>query len=136
MDVNQLATCFLVGHLIAVTMTVWVLVRQVKIFREFRDRPDSTLQVGRIILLVLAIATCLGNLPPILIDSAVLAGLVPRARPTTFGIIYGLSNLLILTCQAAALLALYIIAEKVVAKARLQSLMQESPVVEDDIVRP
>lgn len=109
MDAKLLAAILLTGHVVAVIVTVLVLIRQVKILR---GRPDPELQTGRMVLLALAIVIGLGNFIPIAIDAAVILGGVYRPHPSLFGIAYALSNVFTLIFSASAVLALYIIADK------------------------
>lgn len=109
MDVKTLAAMLLFGHVLALIVITLVLLRQVRILRS---RPDPELQTGRMVLLALAIVIGLGNIIPIAIDTAVLLGEIPRAKPNLFGILYALSNVLTLTFSASAVLALYMIAER------------------------
>lgn len=109
MSAKLLAAIFLIGHITALVVILHVLSRQ---FRIITQRPDSSLNSGRFVLFVLAAAIGLGNFIPIIVDSAVLLGAVTRANPTLIGVVYSLSNLLTLVLSASAVLALYIIAER------------------------
>ena len=115
MDTKTLAASLLVGHLMAVVLSLLVIFRQVRILRR---RPDPALKSGRIVLFILAVVITLGNFIPIAVDVAVLVGEYGRAQPSAIGIAYALSNVLTLIAFAIALLALYIIADKLVNKER------------------
>lgn len=113
MGVKELATMLLTGHVIALIVTTLVLSRQVRILRS---KPDPELQTGRLVLLALAIVIGLGNLIPMTIDAAVIVGVVPRTPPNAAGVLYALSNVLTLIFSASAVLALYIIADRLLRK--------------------
>jgi len=115
MGVKELAAILLLGHLTALGVTILILWRQIKIIR---GRPDPALQEGRLVLLGLAIIIGLGNFIPIAIDTAVMLGAVARAKPTVFGTLYALSNVFTLIFSASAVLSLYVIAERLLAKTR------------------
>lgn len=109
----MLAVSLLIGHLIAVVLSVMVIFRQVKILRQ---RPDPTLRAGRIALFVLAVVITLGNFIPIAVDLAVIFDQHGRSSPSAIGIAYALSNVLTLISSAVALLILYIIAGRLADK--------------------
>lgn len=111
MDTKALAVSLLVGHLIAVVLSLMVIFRQVKILRQ---RPDPALRAGRITLFVLAIGITLGNFIPIAADVCFLLGV---QLPAWIGIAYALSNVLTLIWSAVALLVLYIIAARLADRA-------------------
>jgi len=113
MDTKMLAASLLVGHLIAVVLSLLVIFKQVRILRR---RPDPTLKSGRVALFILAVAVTLGNFIPIAVDLAVLAGGYGRTEPSAIGIAYALSNVLTLISSAVALLILYIIAGRLADK--------------------
>jgi len=111
MDAKTLAILLLLGHIVALMITVTVLGRQIKILR---GRPDPELQTGRLILLALAVVIGLGNITPMAVDSTFILGDAARAQPSPIGIAYSLSNVLTLIFSSSAVLALYIIADKLV----------------------
>lgn len=115
MDVKILAGVLFTGHVIALVVTVRVLMRQVVILRS---RPDPELQTGRLVLFALAVVIGLGNIIPMAIDAAVILGEVPRAKPNLIGVLYALSNVLTLIFSASAVLALYMIAERLFSNTR------------------
>lgn len=115
MDTKTLAIILLCGHIVAVTIILSVLYRQTKILL---NNPDPELHTGRMALLLLALGALASNVAPITIDTMVLADAVHRAHPTTPGIIYATSNVLGLVWEAAAILALYIFAERLLGKKR------------------
>lgn len=115
MDTKTLATILLVGHIIAVVVILMVLHRQMKIIRS---RPDPELHAGRMVLLFLALGALIGNFVPITIDILVLVGEVQRNNPQPVGILYATSNVFTLVWEAIAILALYLVAEKLLSKKR------------------
>lgn len=117
-DVKVLAATLLLGHVLALVVVVLVLSRQIKILR---GKPDPTLQIGRLVLLALAVVIGLGNLVPIAIDAAVILGSVTRAKPSHLGVLYALSNVFTLILSASAVLALYVIAERLAKKLVVNS---------------
>ncbi len=115
MDAKFLAAVLLSGHVIALSVTLLVLGRQIKILR---GKPNPELQTGRLVLLLLAVIIGLGNVIPITVDTAVILGGVIRAQPTVFGVLYALSNVLTLIFSASAVLALYVIADRLLKGRR------------------
>lgn len=109
MNTKTLALILLTGHLMAVVLIARVLWRQLKIVRS---RPDPQLRGGRIVLLVLALAGLCGNFIPLAVDILVLLNVVSRTKPNPVGVAYALSNVITLIVITGALLALYIIAER------------------------
>lgn len=115
MDVKYLAATLLLGHTIALAVTVMILARQVRILHS---NPDPELRAGRYVLLALAIIIGMGNFIPMAIDVGVLLGVIDRAQPSLYGVLYSLSNVLTLIFSASAVLALYIIADRLFRKLK------------------
>lgn len=113
MDTKTLAAILLMGHVIAVSVILLVLSMQIKILN---GRPDRELHSGRMALLALALSMLFGNFIPIVVDILVLAGSVERNHPSPVGVMYALSNVITLILSATSVLALYIIARKLIKK--------------------
>jgi hypothetical protein len=109
MDAKTLAVYLLIGRILSLIVIGIVLRKQVEIFR---GRPDPELRQGRIVMMFFAMVLLLGNFIPVVIDIAVIHGDVTRANPSPAGIAYAFSSNLVSLFSSCALLALYIIAEK------------------------
>ncbi|HJQ08007.1 MAG TPA: hypothetical protein VJ836_00835 [Candidatus Saccharimonadales bacterium] len=113
MDVKTLALLLLIGRVLSLVALVVVLRKQIRIFRS---KPDPKLRAGRIVMLSFVLIILAGNLVPIGLDIAVLMDEIKRNTPSIAGIAYALSSNLNSLFLSYALLALYIIAEKLVTK--------------------
>lgn len=122
MDTKTLATMLLVGRIITVVVILLVIYRQIKIARS---RPDPSLRAGRVVLMSMSIVALLSNVVPVLIDIGVILGEIPRAKPTYYGIAYGLSSNLSTMFLSFGVLALYIIAEKLLKKTLVENINKE-----------
>lgn len=112
MSAKQLALILLVGHITSVILIAIVMKKQ---HRILRGKPDAELRHARQILSSMALTVMIGNFVPITIDSLVVVSKVTRAHPTSVGIAYATSNVIILVLSAASVLALYVAAEKLAA---------------------
>lgn len=109
MGTKTLALILLGGHVVVVVLTLLVVIRQIKIFRQ---RPDATLRVGRIVMSIFTGGVLLGNVVPILVEICFLSGV---QLPRYAGLAYALSNVLTMIVLTGAVLALYVIAEKLLS---------------------
>lgn len=116
MSARELAVVLLVGHVSSVILVSLVVRKQLRIFK---GTPDKSLRAGRITLTALALTVLIGNFVPIIIDSLVLIGPVKRAHPSPVGVVYATSNVIILLLSAMCVLALYIVAERLLKKEPL-----------------
>lgn len=105
MNIKVIAAILLVERLLAVTLMLFVVRKQLSLFKR---RADQEIHRFRKLLFALALVITASNFIPIVIDALTLfANLEYRDNPQPIGILYAISNATTAVISAAALLAIY-----------------------------
>ena len=118
MDVTTIASILLTGRIVALGFMIWVLNRQIYLFRNYYA--EGFASTVRKILFILAIILFFSNLTPAVIDGLAIVDVAQKSSSrgiTTYGLIYTLSNMITSVASAVAMFGLYILAKRILEES-------------------
>lgn len=108
-NIQLMALGLLIFRTLSSIFIVVVIYKQLQLFR---DIVPQELNLFRKVLFVVTVAIFLGNLVPIVFDTAALFVDIGRAQPRPIGIAYAFSNATTALVSALGWLIIYVMAER------------------------